>query len=271
MRSISIIALLALLIMPCVANAASIIEPTNISLSGEGQEASQMFTLTEGLSIFTMKHSGASNFAIWLMDSNGQIIELLVNEVGDFDGAKAVGISKSGDYILDINADGPWTVYISQPRSQIAQSVPTEDAGLLFNRSDSNILDYETKDSLELWAERFIMQTSSADLATVDIFSNDAEMRIDVVMPACNNSSAIEGINAAAMAFAYVSKEFPEIYKSDIRVRDRQDDLFAEAISSSKWVEKMVLSADGRSFTNETMDKYLKTIFETAKHRICDS
>jgi hypothetical protein len=99
-------------------------EPAPISFSGVGQEASQKFTLTEGLSIFTMKHSGASNFAIWLMDSNGQNVDLLVNVIGDFDGAKAVGISKPGDYLLDISADGPWTIDISQPRPQTAQSVP---------------------------------------------------------------------------------------------------------------------------------------------------
>ena len=270
MRSIAIIVLLALQIMPCFANAASTIEPANISLSGEGQEASQQFTLTEGLSIFTMKHSGSSNFIVYLLDNNGKYVDSLVNEIGDFDGAKAIGISKSGDYILDINADGPWTVNISQPRSQTAKSVPKADADLLFNLSDSTVLDYENQNSLELWAERFIMQTSSADLATVSILPDDAEMYIDVVMAACNNSSAIEGIKAAAMAFAYVSKEFPVIYKSDIEVRDRHDDLFAKAISSGKWAEKMVLSADKRSFTKKTMDEYLKTVFETVKFRICD-
>jgi len=257
--------------MPCFANVASTVEPANISLSGEGQEASQQFTLTEGLSIFTMKHSGSSNFAVLLLDNSGEQVDLLVNEIGYFDGAKAIGIAKSGVYILDIDADGPWTVNISQPRSQTDQSVPVEDVDPLFDLSDSNVLDYETEDSLELWAEQFIMQTSSADLATVSIYSDDAEMNIDVVMPVCNNSSAIEGITTAAMAFAYVSKEFPEIYRSEIEVRDRQDDLFAEAISSGKWTDKMVLSADNKSFTNETMDEYLKKILETAKLRICDS
>ena len=270
MRSITIIALLALLIMPCFANVASTVEPANISLSGEGQEASQQFTLSEGLSIFTMKHSGSSNFIIQLLDNHGEYVDNLVNEIGEFDGAKAIGTAESGNYILDIDADGPWTVNISQPRSQTDQSVSEQGVVSLFDLPDSNVLDYKTEDSLELWAERFIMQTSSADLATVSIYSDDAEMNIDVVMPACNNSSAIEGITTAAMAFAYVSKKFPEIYKSEIEVRDRQDDLFAEAISSGKWTEKMALSADNKSFTNETMDEYLEKILETAKHRICD-
>jgi len=110
-------------------NAASTVEPATISISGVGQQASQMFTLTEGLSIFTMKHSGSSNFIVWLLDHNGNKVELLANVIGDFNGAKAVGISTSGDYILDITAHGPWTVDITQPRPQTAQSVPVSLIG----------------------------------------------------------------------------------------------------------------------------------------------
>ena len=104
-------------------------DPAPISFSGVGQEASQKFTLDEGLSIFAMKHSGSSNFIVWLLDSNGNNVDLLANVVGDFDGSKAVGISKPGDYILNIDADGPWTVDISQPRPQTAQSVPISFSG----------------------------------------------------------------------------------------------------------------------------------------------
>jgi len=91
--------MLALLtIVPVVS---SIAEPAAISLSGQGQEASQKFTLTEGLSIFTMKHLGSSNFAVWLMDGNGEKVEPLANTIGNFMGDKGVGIFASGDYILD--------------------------------------------------------------------------------------------------------------------------------------------------------------------------
>jgi hypothetical protein len=96
-------------------NAASPVEPATISLSGEGQQASQMFTLTEGLSIFTMKHSGSSNFIVHLLDSKGNRVGVsLVNEIGTFDGSKAMGIENSGIYCLDIGADGDWKIDISQ-------------------------------------------------------------------------------------------------------------------------------------------------------------
>lgn len=99
-------------------------EPSPISLSGTGQTATQKFRLEKGLSIFEMKHFGSSNFAIWLMNSQGQKEELLVNEIGDFDGSKAYGIEKAGDYLLDISADGPWSVTIKQPRPINADPVP---------------------------------------------------------------------------------------------------------------------------------------------------
>jgi hypothetical protein len=120
--------MLAILIIAPMVSATD--EPATISLSGHGQEASQKFTLTEGLSIFTMKHLGSSNFAVWLMDGNGEKVELLANAAGDFMGAKGVGIFASGDYFLDIAANGPWTMDITQPKPETAQSVPVSFSGM---------------------------------------------------------------------------------------------------------------------------------------------
>jgi hypothetical protein len=99
-------------------------EPEVITLSGDGQEATSKFTLEEGLSIFRMTHNGNSNFIIWLLDDEGNYLELLVNEIGGFDGAKAVGIQDGGSYLLGISADGDWTIDIEQPRPSTASSIP---------------------------------------------------------------------------------------------------------------------------------------------------
>lgn len=103
------------------------IEP--IQLSGTGQQATEKFSLESGLAIFRMSHSGQSNFAITLLDSNGEIVELLVNEIGSFDGAKAVGIRTKGEHLLDISADGKWSVKIEQPRPLTAPSIPKSFTG----------------------------------------------------------------------------------------------------------------------------------------------
>jgi hypothetical protein len=86
-----------------------------ISFRGMGQQASPFFTLKPGLAIFKMTHDGESNFDIWLLDSKGNKVELLVNEIGTFNGSKAVGIKEGGTYILDIDADGNWKIDITQP------------------------------------------------------------------------------------------------------------------------------------------------------------
>ena len=105
-------------------------EPALIELSGMGQQASQKFTLENGLSIFNMAHDGTSNFSIVLMNSDGQRIELLVNEIGKFNGAKAIGIVERGEYVLDVSASGKWTVKIEQLRPTIADAKPRTFTGI---------------------------------------------------------------------------------------------------------------------------------------------
>lgn len=83
-----------------------------IILDGTGQEASEKFVLESGLVIFDMFHTGQHNFAVWLIDNNGKKVALLVNEIGYFDGSKAIRIDKTGVYLLDISADGYWAIII---------------------------------------------------------------------------------------------------------------------------------------------------------------
>lgn len=101
-----------------------------IEYSGIGQRASLTFMLEEGLSIFTLTHKGQSNFSVFLMDSNGQKIELLANAVGSFNGSKAVEISKKGTYLFDISADGEWSIKIEQPRPITADVKPKIISGI---------------------------------------------------------------------------------------------------------------------------------------------
>lgn len=80
--------------------------------TGRGQQTSPQFQLSSGLVTFHFTHDGQSNFAIWLLDDQGNQIDLLVNVIGPLDGSKALGIQKPGLYLLNIQADGNWTVEI---------------------------------------------------------------------------------------------------------------------------------------------------------------
>jgi hypothetical protein len=105
------------------------IEPAPQSFSGKGKRVSDRFRLEQGLSIFRMKHSGRSNFIMELIDESGRTVELLVNEIGSFDGAKAIGVRTAGTYVIDIDADGNWSVTIEQPRPTSAPSTPSSFTG----------------------------------------------------------------------------------------------------------------------------------------------
>jgi len=104
-------------------------EPTPINLIGSGRQSSQQFRLEQGLSLFSMVHQGSSDFTIWLIDSSGKKVDLLVNVPGEFSGSKAEGITAAGDYFLNISADGAWSVDITQPRPQVAAPAPVGMTG----------------------------------------------------------------------------------------------------------------------------------------------
>jgi hypothetical protein len=105
-------------------------EPAPINLVGSGQQTSQQFRLENGLSLFSMQHHGSSNFLIWLVDSSGKKVDLLVDVIGEFGGSKAEGITAADDYRLDITADGQWSVDITQPRPQVAAPAPLGMTGV---------------------------------------------------------------------------------------------------------------------------------------------
>ena len=82
---------------------------------GQGSKK-QTFKAGGGLTVFTLTHEGSQNFVVQYGTADNQ--NLLVNEIGEFSGSKAVGLPV-GDYTLDIATRGRWSVNIDQ-------SVPTE-------------------------------------------------------------------------------------------------------------------------------------------------
>lgn len=87
----------------------------SLRFSGRGHEATNLFSLNSGLYVFRLHHTGESNFIVHLVSESGQSIDYLVNQIGDFDGSKAVRIERSGKYLLNIDADGDWSVSGARP------------------------------------------------------------------------------------------------------------------------------------------------------------
>ena len=92
-------------------------EPEPINLSGFGQQATAPFELESGLAVFRMTHQGGENFIVDLLDQSGSPVDIggLANEIGPFEGSYAVQ-TRAGPHVLDVQASGPWTITIDQPR-----------------------------------------------------------------------------------------------------------------------------------------------------------
>ena len=96
-------------------------EPDPINLSGPGQMATSPFQLESGLAVFSMSYQGDRNFIANLLNQNGADAGrgALVNTIGSFQGSQAIQ-TRAGEHVLDVQASGPWTITIEQPRPSSA-------------------------------------------------------------------------------------------------------------------------------------------------------
>ncbi len=105
-------------------NSAPDSEQKTIQLEGHGRQASKKFMLEPGLSMLTVHHDGDSNIIVRLLDSEGNSIDTLFNQIGAFDGQRGFSIDEPGQYLLDVTADGDWTIAIRQPRPTVGHKLP---------------------------------------------------------------------------------------------------------------------------------------------------
>ncbi len=89
------------------------------TLIGAGDFVLPPFTLEQGTVKFEFSYDGNSNFAVWLCDNDGNLVNQLVNEIGAFEGSKTVevtgapGQASPGIYYLAIISDGNVRVVIT--------------------------------------------------------------------------------------------------------------------------------------------------------------
>jgi hypothetical protein len=81
------------------------------TFSGNGDDVVSFTAESTGLKIFTVEYSGNARLEVMLIDEKGDPVELLVNETGSYSGKHSEKLS-SGNYFLDITADGQWEITI---------------------------------------------------------------------------------------------------------------------------------------------------------------
>lgn len=81
-----------------------------LEFSGDGDEATDLFTLNAGLVRAKYTHNGDGNFMVDVLDGAGNRAGYVANEIGVCEGSNAFRIDRPGEYLLQVRAGGPWTI-----------------------------------------------------------------------------------------------------------------------------------------------------------------
>jgi hypothetical protein len=102
--------------------------PQTTRFSGNGKAATGLFELSRGQQRFELAHKGNGRFSVQLLDKNGaKVGGKLVDKKGPFDGSRSVQVPKAGIYLLQVEANGPWTIRLKpQPSSPRGTHPPTK-------------------------------------------------------------------------------------------------------------------------------------------------
>lgn len=94
--------------------------------SGHGRQATAQFHLDKGIAQFNTSYHGQYNFIVELLDDQGKYVDLVANAIGDSSSSKLIGVPQSGSYIMNVTADGDWTITVEevQPASDLYPPQP---------------------------------------------------------------------------------------------------------------------------------------------------
>src|SRR5699024_5025662 len=82
----------------------------------------------------TVTHQGSSNIALWSVDENGQDLDLLVNDIGNYQGQVALNFGED-PAALRVEADGDWSIDLVS-----LGEAPCWDGGTTYEASGDSIV-----------------------------------------------------------------------------------------------------------------------------------
>ena len=82
------------------------------SYSAGGPLATPFFQTMGGPVTVTMNYQGSGNFVVVVLESGGRAVDLAANKTGPYQGAHLVSLRSEVNYLLNVEADGPWTIDI---------------------------------------------------------------------------------------------------------------------------------------------------------------
>jgi hypothetical protein len=113
---------------------------SDFELSGTGP-AVEEFTIPEGIAaIASMTHDGEENFIVNTVDAQGEQVDGLVNEIGEYAGTVLIngGINADNDHpvAFEIEADGDWKIAVNP----VADARPWDPTSNLAGEGDDVVL-----------------------------------------------------------------------------------------------------------------------------------
>jgi hypothetical protein len=85
--------------------------------SGDSVVAVELPDGADQVSVATISHIGSHNFAVWALDSNMEQHDLMVNEIGNYQGTVLFNLQGSNTTSLQVTATGPWTITLRSIKS----------------------------------------------------------------------------------------------------------------------------------------------------------
>ncbi|GAB3030958.1 hypothetical protein GCM10027052_04190 [Parafrigoribacterium mesophilum] len=85
--------------------------------SGDSVVAVELPDGADQVSVATISHTGAHNFAVWSLDSNMEQHDLMVNQIGTYQGTVLFNLQSSNTTSLQVTATGPWTITLRSIKS----------------------------------------------------------------------------------------------------------------------------------------------------------
>ncbi|MBI3959308.1 MAG: VCBS repeat-containing protein [Chloroflexi bacterium] len=95
-----------------LSNTSSAGSATSQEFTGVGSQTTALFGLAAGTAKFELKYDGTTLFTVWLLDAQGNLLGLLAEKVGAFDGTAELSIPADGSYRLRVVGNGQWSVKI---------------------------------------------------------------------------------------------------------------------------------------------------------------
>lgn len=154
-------------------------EELTTTISGSTDMGTDAISLEEGFAVIESTYNGSGNFAVVLQDSQGQMLDLLVNEIGSYKGKSFVWVEETGDYYLNINGNqGDWNIKIMQYRPLDVENLP----GILKGNGDDVIFFEINQGSYQIalthnGSSNFVVTVNAVNLLVNEIGNYEGSQR----------------------------------------------------------------------------------------------